>query len=89
MKTSKTEPPGHLSAESKKFWAEIISEYSIVDAAGLKILRVALEAFDRAQAAREAIDAAGMLLTDKYGQQKVNPLIACVSATAARVFLQG
>ena len=45
-KTSRA--PGHLSKEAKKFWKSLISEYAIEDVAGLKILRVALEAFDRA-----------------------------------------
>jgi len=88
MKPSKTGPPAHLSSESKKIWQEILNEYLIDDAAGLRILRVALEAFDRAQAARTAIDTAGMLLIDKFGQQKVNPLLACERDSRA-AFLAG
>ncbi len=72
----KNKVPAHLSDESKKFWTQIVDDYSISDAAGLKILRVACEAFDRAQMARQSIDTAGMLLLDKFGQQKVNPLLA-------------
>lgn len=68
-------PPGHLTTEGKKIWTEILGEYSIDDAAGCRILRVALEAFDRAQAAREAIDKDGMTVTDKFGQVKSHPLL--------------
>ena len=73
---NQTKPPAHLSTESKTFWKQIVDDYSISDAAGLKILRVACESFDRVQAARQAIDTAGMLLLDKFGQSKINPLLA-------------
>ncbi|HPQ28620.1 MAG TPA: hypothetical protein PLQ82_09075 [Desulfobacteraceae bacterium] len=52
-----------------------MSEYAIGDVAGLKILRVALEAFDRAQRARAAIDADGMTIKDRFGAIKANPLL--------------
>jgi P27 family predicted phage terminase small subunit len=68
--------PKHLSKEAKRIWRDIVAEYAIDDVAGLKILRVALEALDRAQAAREIIDRDGMTLTDKFGQTKSHPLLA-------------
>jgi len=67
--------PGHLSLEAKKIWREILSEYQIDDAVGLRILRVALESFDRAQKAREEIDREGMTIIDKAGQTKSHPLL--------------
>jgi P27 family predicted phage terminase small subunit len=67
--------PGHLSKEAKKIWKEIISEYVVEDVAGLRILRVSLESFDRAQAAREAVDREGMTISDKFGQIKPHPLL--------------
>jgi len=67
--------PKHLSTESKKIWRDILSEYSIEDAAGLKILRVALESFDRVQAAREIIDEDGMTIKDRFGTLKIHPLL--------------
>jgi P27 family predicted phage terminase small subunit len=88
MKSSKTGPPSHLTPEAKEIFKNLCDEYGISDEAGLKILRVSCEAFDRAQAARAAIDTAGMLLTDKYGQQKVNPLLACERDSRA-AFLAG
>jgi len=68
--------PGHLSKEAKKIWKGLLSEYGIEDIAGLKILRVSLEAFDRAQAAREKIDLEGMTIKDKFDQTKPHPLLA-------------
>lgn len=67
--------PKHLTSEAKKFWHELVNEYDLEDAAGLRILRVALEAYDRAQAARVAIDRDGMTVLDKFNQIKPHPLL--------------
>lgn len=80
--------PKHLSVESKKIWKEILDEYSIEDAAGLRILRVALESFDRAQSAREAIDKDGMTVKDKAGQTKPHPLLP-IERDSRAAFLSG
>jgi len=87
MKSTKRSP-AHLSAEGKKIWGEILAEYSITDAAGLRILRVALESFDRAQAAREAIDEEGMTVIDKAGQIKSHPLLP-IERDSRAAFLAG
>jgi phage terminase small subunit len=68
-------PPVHLTKEAKIIWRDILKEYEIDDAAGLRILRVALESFDRAQSARKEIDRLGMTIKDKAGQVKMNPLL--------------
>ena len=80
--------PKHLSAEGKKIWKEIQAEYSIDDSAGLRILRVALEAFDRAQMAREAIRRDGMTFLDKAGQVKSHPLLP-IERDSRAAFLSG
>ncbi len=85
---SKNGPPKHLSTESKKLWRAIVDEYTIADAAGLKILAVALEAYDRAQTARQQIDKDGMTIIDRWGQRKPHPLIAC-ERDARAAFLSG
>lgn len=69
-------------------WAEILKEYSIDDAAGLRILRVALEAYDRAQAARASIDRDGMTVHDKFGQVKPHPLLP-IERDSRAAFLAG
>jgi P27 family predicted phage terminase small subunit len=80
--------PKHLSSEAKKIWKEILDEYSIEDAAGIRILRVALESFDRAQSAREAIDKDGMTVKDKAGQTKPHPLLP-IERDSRAAFLSG
>lgn len=87
MKNS-TRPPGHLSKEARKFWKDLLAEYGIDDVAGLKILRVALESFDRAQSAREAIYRDGMTVIDKAGQVKSHPLLP-VERDSRAAFLSG
>jgi len=87
MKNSNS-PPKHLTKEAKKIWKSLLDEYGIDDIAGLKILRVALEAFDRAQAAREAIDRDGMTVMDKAGQIKSHPLLP-VERDSRAAFLAG
>jgi P27 family predicted phage terminase small subunit len=68
-------PPKHLSREAKKLWRDILDEFDLSDSAGLRILQTALEAMDRAQAARQAIDLEGMTVLDKFGQLKPHPLL--------------
>lgn len=84
----KAPKPKHLSKEAKKIWRDILSEYSIIDAAGIRILRVALEAYDRAQAARQAIDKDGMTITDKFNQLKSHPLLP-IERDSRAAFLAG
>lgn len=86
MSTQKA--PSHLTEEAKRLWTEIIEEFAIGDAAGLKILRVCLEAFDRAQAARAAIDADGLTVLDRFGQTKSHPLLP-IERDSRAAFLAG
>ncbi|MDX9788032.1 MAG: hypothetical protein RBT11_14705 [Desulfobacterales bacterium] len=83
-----SQPPDHLSSESKQIWNDIIVEHGINDPAGLRILRVACESFDRAQSARTQIDLDGLTILDKWGQIKPHPLLACERDSRA-AFLAG
>ena len=83
-----TKAPKHLTPEARRIWKGIIDEYDIDDAAGLNILRVSLEAFDRAQTARAQIDIDGMTVQDKAGQVKPHPLLP-VERDSRAAFLAG
>jgi len=87
-KKSELKAPSHLSKEAKKIFRGLCLEYQIYDMAGLRILRVACEAFDRAQSCREAIDQDGLTVQDKNGQVKPHPLIAAERDSRA-AFLAG
>jgi len=88
VKKPRKNPPGHLSKEARKLWLDILLEYDISDAAGLRILRVALEAYDRCQAAREQIKRDGMTFADRVGQIKSHPLLP-VERDSRAAFLAG
>lgn len=68
--------PKHLSAEARKLWSQLRSDYAIDDSAGLALLQAAAESHDRAQQARKLIDADGMVSTDRFGQRKPHPAVA-------------
>lgn len=68
-------PPRDLSKKAKAIWKRLVAAYSISDDAGLTILEAGLRSYDRAEAARKAIDADGMLRADKFGIDKPHPLI--------------
>jgi P27 family predicted phage terminase small subunit len=82
-------PPEHLSLEAKRTWKALLAEWpSIGDVAGLRILRVALESFDRAQEARQTMDKDGMTVVDKFGQTKPHPLLP-IERDSRAAFLSG
>ncbi len=76
MSNRKPAAPAHLSGESKRHWSRILSEFKIEDAAGLLLLRCALEAWDRAQDARARIAKHGPIIKDRYGSAKAHPLLS-------------
>lgn len=81
-------PPGHLSREAKRMWRDLCAEYDVSDAPGRETLRVALEAWDRAQAAREQINKDGMIVLGADKQPKQHPLIT-VERDSRAAFLAG
>ena len=68
--------PTGLSAEAKRRWRALVEEYEIRDAAGLQILQLYCESFDRVNACQKAIKKAGLVSSDRFGQPKAHPLTA-------------
>lgn len=69
-----TEPPEHLSEGSKALWRAVVKQ--AIPAGRAAILTTALEARDRAEAARLAIEREGMVSTTRStGALHVNPLL--------------
>ncbi len=56
--------PLHLSGEMRQFWARVVDEYEL-ESDALLILRTACESWDRAQQARKAIQADGLILNGR------------------------
>ena len=65
--------PKHLKPDGRKLYRDLVSEYQITDAAGLALVTTACECLDRMRAAQVAIEQHGEVVTDRYGQVKVNP----------------
>ena len=65
--------PKHLSAESKILWNQLKTDFEIDDAAGLLLLRNALEAHDRLTEARKILRKEGCIVHDRWGQPKQHP----------------
>lgn len=84
----KPQTPEHLSEDAREMWDKFVTEFDLCDTPGQAILRNALEAWDRAQAAREAIDSDGMTVRGSDGQLKVHPLITTERDSRA-AFLSG
>lgn len=65
--------PRHLSKDARTLWRRLTGEFEISDEAGIALLTVACESFDRMKSASAAISEHGVLIKDKFGQLKPNP----------------
>jgi len=82
--------PRHLSKSSRAAFRRVVDDYGLTDEPhALEVLRLALEAVDRAEEARTTIAAQGAYYTDRHGQPKAHPALAVErdsSIRAARMF---
>ena len=62
----------HLSLPTRHWFTSIDERYRLSNDRRRTLL-VAAEAFDRSQMCRRQVAADGLMVTDRYGQQKVNP----------------
>jgi len=75
VEKSVTDPPFHLSRESRKLWRAIVPRRAR-SPERLILVRAALEALDRAEAARTLIAMEGMTTTTKTtGAVHIHPLV--------------
>ena len=69
-------PPKDISAAAAAWWRDLLNEYCIDDSAGLLLLETACRAFDRMAEARAHIKKKGMVVADRFGQPRQNPMLA-------------
>ena len=69
----KNDAPKGLSAAARGWWRKLTAEYAIEDDGGRLLLEQALRSFDRAEAARALLDTDGVVVRDRWGQQKPHP----------------
>jgi hypothetical protein len=67
--------PSHLQEPEKSLFRQIMSEFQIDDSGSVQLLIVACEAHARARACREQIDAAGLVIRDRFGISQPHPLL--------------
>jgi P27 family predicted phage terminase small subunit len=67
-------PPPHLSRERSALWERIQDEFEL-EAIDFELLRLALEALDRAEEARQAIERDGAYVAGRYGL-RAHPAVA-------------
>lgn len=60
--------PVHLSAAMKDWWLELLREYEF-QSHHVKLLHMACEAYDRAEAAREQLESDGLTVATQFGQK--------------------
>ena len=71
---SSPQPPKHLSRESKAWWREVTSDYDL-ERHHLKLLQAAAESWDRVAQARALLERGGIVIKDRFGQQKPHPAV--------------
>ena len=73
--SSDPKSPSHLSKEAQGWWKRITDEFDI-DCATSLVLQSVLEAFDRSREARALLKRDGVIVVDRFGQQKAHPAAA-------------
>jgi hypothetical protein len=81
--------PVHLSASSRRIWADLTASFQF-ERHELEVLRLALEALDRAAQARRAIRRDGLFHINRFGDPIAHPAakVEKDSAAAAARLLQ-
>jgi P27 family predicted phage terminase small subunit len=77
--------PRHLSEAARTLYGAVTASY-VLEPHHLAILTKALEAFDRAEAARVVIERDGILVTTRLGEVKPSPAVA-IERDARTAFL--
>src|SRR6516162_1262431 len=68
-------PPAHLSASSRAWWTACVEAY-VLEEHHLRLLQLAMEAWDRCQAAREQLAAEGLAVPTRDGGLRAHPCVA-------------
>jgi len=78
--------PRHLKDAARALWTDVTATF-VLEPHHLAVLVKGLEAFDRAEAAREAIERDGILTTSRLGEVKAHPAVAIERDARAQFFV--
>jgi phage terminase small subunit len=68
-------PPEHLKPPTKKWWSGVVGDFELEEH-HLRLLTLAAQAWDRAEAAREILDKEGLTYKDRFKAPRARPEIA-------------
>ncbi len=78
--------PNGLSEASKRLWGHVLSTYEL-DEHHLRVLTVALEAWDRKEEARRTLKKEGLVFHDRFGAPRKHPAVS-IEENARLAFLR-
>jgi phage terminase small subunit len=73
-------PPKHLKSETQKWFASVVEEYEL-EPHHVKLLTLAAESWDRAQAARMALEQHGLTYIDRFNAPPKRPEVSIAEAS--------
>ena len=79
--------PAHLSPAARRLYGQIVADY-VLEPHSIAVLVKSLEAFGRADQARDEIGAGPLMVESRLGEPKPHPLLA-VEREARAQFFQG
>jgi len=86
-KSGSKNTPAHLGAAGRAFWATVMEAFDL-EPWQVRLLISTCEAADRAERARKIVDAKSEVVSDRWGQLKVNPA-ASIERDARATFVAG
>jgi phage terminase small subunit len=72
MKNPEPKPPKGYSGEARRLWRHVVASWGL-DPAAIAILDQACRALMRVRQAQRLVDAAGIVVKDRFGQDKPHP----------------
>jgi P27 family predicted phage terminase small subunit len=75
MRNSKA--PKTLSPEARAWWTRLSEDFEIADSAGELLLAQACESFDRMREAQEILKREGLIVRDRFQQERQHPAFLC------------
>jgi phage terminase small subunit len=72
LKAKNTTAPSHLRPTTREWFEQICRDYEL-ESQHIKLLRLAADAWDRVQEARQAIKKHGLTFVDRFGAPRARP----------------